>query len=700
MLEDRRDDLVPVLVEILLAKDAQELEQRSAAKAIRRVNPILGARILADKAQTPGLIALLKKQYSDVDELACLALAVSRTPGKAAPLVAELLKRPETEANVLAAATKALAAIGPAQGKEKLDPDLVARIVKGTHARSTGLREEMRISLQAHSAGLGSDAVAQVLSALALGQVPQEVDQWIIRQANGLDVSGNASDAASPSFVRLLALFHSGNKRFQGRLSPAAEQALKEHFWRFLKKHSVEILPPPEADVKTALLKFDLPWMTSAYLALDVLKNDAQFKDRQLNERTVDQLYQAWTVWWRAWARERALSGLASDMGLDADRVIDWPCLLNLYDCASDAVVKQRIKMLLDLSAIEEEQVSLYGTRAGRRLPFRETASGSGLESWKDVLQGENPHRLGETEAQGSGIVWTTSYQLPPPAILLRKLNRPEPDYAVANRDFAGGSVHAFVTPHYILASQFIKAGQSKEAPGTWQRLIFDDMNAVFCPLLTGERLHVQHQNVCISCWRGNESLQQTIEFTPELKVVERSGWLFLSNGPAFAGIHVKGGYQLGTADRKIPGRKDLSTITFKNAKAMVVLQAGDEHQFGSFEKFQDAVEKAPLQFTESSVKYTGPQAPAIEFFRDPSRPPSIEGMKDHRGTVYDSPYLQGPAGNQQVTVPLWALCGDVRFRNQSGQGRYEVRVRFATERERLPVVSVAARSAARQYLR
>ena len=258
-IEDRRDDLVPALVDILLAKGSQELELRSAAKAIRRVNPILGARILADKAQVPGLVALLNKRFSDVDELACLALAECNAPAEdAVALVAAILKRPDAEANVLAAATRALTAVGPAQGAGKLDPEVIARIVKGTHEKSAGLREEMMISLQAQSTGLGGDAAATVLSALALGQVTEEVDQWIIRQAKGT----TTSDAASPNLVRLLALFHGGNKRFQGRLSPAAEQSLKDHFWSFLQDHGAEILPRPEADVKTALLKFDLPWMT------------------------------------------------------------------------------------------------------------------------------------------------------------------------------------------------------------------------------------------------------------------------------------------------------------------------------------------------------------------------------------------------------------------------------------------------------
>ena len=47
--------------------------------------------------------------------------------------------------------------------------------------------------------------------------------------------------------------------------------------------------------------------------------------------------------------------------GPSGDQVATWACLLNLYDCASDAVAKQRIKMLLDL-ARSKKQASLYGT--------------------------------------------------------------------------------------------------------------------------------------------------------------------------------------------------------------------------------------------------------------------------------------------------------------------------------------------------
>ena len=388
-------------------------------------------------------------------------------------------------------------------------------------------------------------------------------------------------------------------------------------------------------------------------------------------------------MWWRAWAKERALAGLSSEMGLGVDQVIDWPCLLNLYDCASDAVVKQRIKMLLDLSAIEEEQVSLYGIRAGRR--GKQDSVGCGLDPWKDVLQGEilrgsaNP---GPFSAASSGPQ-TTSFRPRPfsfassigpwrimpsriailPAAAFWPTSRRTTFSAArypgeGRRTEDGGRTKNPLSP-FRPASSVLR---SMEAPGNWHRLIFDDMNAVFFPFLTGDRQHVQYQNVYISCWAGSESAKQTIEFTPELKVVERSGWLFLTNGPAFAGIQIQGGYNLGTTDRKIPGRPSLSAITFKDAQALVVLQAGDVAKFGSFEKFQEAVVKAPLQFADASVKYSGPQAPAIEFFRDPAKTPSIEGKKDNPGMVYDSPYLQGRTGNHQVTVRFGSYAATYDF--------------------------------------
>lgn len=653
LMPDRADDLIPALVEVLLAKETQAPE--AVAKTILLVNSLYGARELARLAQVPDLVRLLKKagflekEIPEVQELACLALAERGAGAKDAfPSLTELLKKPKTEVNVLAAAARAVNAIGPKDSAYRLAPDLIPRIVQGTHEKSKLLRDEGVSDLM--RVGLNGDTFEAILAMLTLDVDADEANEWIIHHAN----ASNSWNLAGPNLVRVLALFHSRSKLGPRRLTPAAEGALKAHLWRYLQQSlsgkAPAILPRPLADVSAVLPIDHLPWVTSAYLALDVLKDDPEYKDRKFQGRSPGKYFQDWTPWWREWAKYRALNGLWSEMGFTNHQTFIWPSLLNIVDLASDPIVKQRFRMLLDLTMIEEEQISIQGVRSGKR--GKPNAVGSNLDPWKDLLFGEDPRRFAEANINYRGIYWTTTYKLPPAALLLRKLNRPESHYAIANHHFFGGTVFAFAGPHYILGAQISQKKGSMEFPGAWHRLVFDDQNAILFPLPQGNRQHVQHRNVYITRFTGGD--HPAIDFTAALKTVEKGDWLFVSNGPAFAGIYCDGGYRLERSGRKEQGRQNCDSLFPKAPQSIILLHAGDVPTFASFEKFQEAILKAPLATTEASLRYTGPDLPAIEFFREPAKAPLIAGApQPFRSTTktYDSPYLVGEVGQTRITV-------------------------------------------------
>ncbi len=668
LMPDRADDLIPVLVEVLLAKETQDPE--AIAKTILRVNTSYGARELARQAQVPELIRLakkagfLEKTIPEIQELTSLALAERGiAAGEALASLTELLKNPRTEVNVLAAAARAVHAIGPKDSADGMDPKLRHRIVQGTHERSKLLREEGMSDLL--RVGGKGETFETILAQLFMDVETDEANEWIIYHANAT----NSWNLAGPNLIRVLALFHSRSKLGPRRLTPAAEEALKAHLWRYLHQplsgKVAGIAPRPLAEVSAVLPIDNLAWLISAYLALDVLKDDPEYRDRMIQGRLLGNYFQDWTLWWREWAKHRALHGLWSEMGFMSHQTFIWPNLLNMVDLASDPLVKQRFRMLLDLTMIEEEQISIQGARAGRRGKKNEV--GSNLDPWKDLLFGEDPRRLADANINYRGIYWTTSYKLPPAAILLRKLNRPESHYAITNHHFHGGTVFAFAGPHFILGSQFSQAKGSMEFPGSWHRLVFDDQNAILFPLAHGSRHHVQHRNVCITRFAGND--QPAIEFTAALRIVEKDGWIFASNGPAFAGIYFDGGYRLERLGRKELGRQICDAVFPKALQSIIVLQAGDVPTFGSFEKFQDAILKASLAVTEASVRYTGPNVPAIEFFRNSAKASLIAGMPQpfrSTKTTYDSPYLHGEVGQTQVTVRVGKYSAVYDFENSA----------------------------------
>ena len=264
-------------------------------------------------------------------------------------------------------------------------------------------------------------------------------------------------------------------------------------------------------------------------------------------------------------------------------------------------------------------------------------------------LAGRKSARIGEVGTELGGIVWTTSYQLPPVAILLRKLNRSAPYFAVTDRDLAGGNVCVYATPHYILASRVAKTQRSMESPGNWQRLVFDDMNAVFFPLAAGQRLHIQHRTVCISCWIGGEDTKQTIEFTSQLKV---AGTIRLAVPEQWSRLRRhshSGRLSSGHAEKKNSGPAKTSDDHFQGCAPLVVLQAGDVHKFGSFEQFQEARREAPCNLPMVGQLHRA-QAPGIEFLRPGKKAVDRRRPGQSRHGVRQ-PLSAMPRGDHQVTV-------------------------------------------------
>ncbi len=642
---ERADDLIPFLVEAMLAKEPGEW----IGRAILRVNPVLGSRQLARQAKPGILVALLQSPIVENRLLACMAIKEHGGPVDGAlPLLAEIVKNPRSDAGLLAAAVRALHVAGAMDVASQFSPELIARLVKGTHEKSKRLREEI---LSDQPASWKGASMESILAALYIGEFTGEANEWIVHHAN----SQNTLGWGSPNFVRVLCLFHSGSKRFPRRLSPNAEIALKDHFWRYLHEQGIgrgHGLHPLPADVKATLPVDRLVWVASAYLALDVLKDDPVYSDRLIQGRPIRELYDDWTLWWRDWAKHRASHGLWSEMGLASHQFLIWPCMLNMIDCASDPIVKQRCKMLLDITVIEEEQISIQGTRTGRR--GKKTGLGCGIDQWKDLLFGELPRRFGEECAGFNGIIWTTSYEMPTAAILLRKLDRPVAHYSIWNQNYFNGSVFGYASPHYVLASQLSQPAGSMEFPGTWHRLVFDDMNAIFFPHFVGSRRHFQYKNVYVMQSLRGGGERQTIELTANLKVTERGGWCFVSNGPAFAAIYVVGGYDLEKEPRKELGPQRFRSLATKDPQAAVLLHAGDALTFGSFEKFQAAILAAPLKISNESLQYTGPRLLALEFPFFLNKAPLVGGEPQvYRSTteVFDSPYLHAKVDSAQITV-------------------------------------------------
>lgn len=641
---DRPDQLLSALVDAYLAKDPEE----AIAQALLRINGIGGARELARKTPAATLLKHLQNDGEDVQILACLALGEQ---GKADDDViaglTEILKNPDASVGSIAAAARTLQSFDQ-KGAATISPDLVARLIKDSRAHSKRLRQQLMADLPP---SWKNDSFDALIAALVVGDFTETSNEWLIHHANA-NVPGEI--LAGPDLIRVLRLFHNGNSRFPRRLTPAAERALKDYFWRYMTESvpgsGPGLQPLPLADAKNPLPIERFTWLTSAYLALEMLKDDPAYKHRTIRGRPLAPLYAEWTEWWCEWTKLRPTLGLWSEMGQPAQRYQLWPCLLNMYDFAADPVLKKRIAMLLDLTFIEEEEFSLAGTRAGLR--GKTTGPGAGVDQWKDLLYGDTPRRLGEECGGHSGIVWTTDYEMPTAAILLRKLGRPTRAYSIANSSTTNGVAQAYVTPHYILATHVLP----NDFQGNWYRLVLDDMTAIQFPLTPGAHrpMHAQYQNATMTRLTSNEERADRIDFSVRLTTAERNGWFFASNGPAYVAIHIVGGYEIEKSDREESLAQRFDALAPKTPQANVVMQAGDARSFGSFAKFQEAILQAPLKTQPDRITYTGPGLPPLEFFARHDKNLLVSGAPQKirsDNATFESPYLQGTLGSPQITV-------------------------------------------------
>jgi hypothetical protein len=156
------------------------------------------------------------------------------------------------------------------------------------------------------------------------------------------------------------------------------------------------------------------------------------------------------------------------------------------------------------------------------------------------------------------------------------------------------------------------------------------------------------------------------------MRKVEEAGWIFASNGNAFAGVKfLDGRYQW---DKK----QALATpANFNKAtdKSRILLQAGDIASHGSFENFKTDVLASRLNVTPDKVDYQfGTAANHLEVTLYDAKAmnrftlPLINGKPvDLRPPqTYQSPYLNADFGSDRITVSVGPIKRVLDFSDEA----------------------------------
>ncbi len=529
---------------------------------------------------------------------------------------------------------------------------------------------------------------------------------------------------SATDYVRTLCLFHSMSTHYPGRLKPETEAAMKEALWLWVSGESkLKDVGPNEIFLLLGTENHDLNRRPSYYLVTALLQDDKTYRDRKLADgHTTAEHAAAYTAFYREWPRCRARSGLWVEVGSNTYQKYAWPALFNLYEFAPDPVVRHRFGLLLDLAFIEESQISVKGRRGGGR--SRADSGANAFESFKNLLYADEDQPAGSSHSR---VIETSGYQLPPEAILLSKwsLLKAEP-FVIRNRvlgeldaaksiDNAGQRLasdsalvnYAYRTSAYLLGSTLQNPGLAMLDPKTGSGmlkyagisrqkrfcgLLFDDPDShkisEIYPAVEhvggGRSQHsfwcVQHENILLlqriaSRSQGNFGSYNTgkigMHFEgADLEKVEEGGWIFVSNGKAFAGVKfLDGAYQW---DEK---RLEATPANFRGPgdTTRILLQAGDAVGCGSYARFRESVRANALQVTADKVSYRfGAQHVEMSRYNaaEPERfvLPRINGinLELRPENTYQSPYLNGKFGSDLITVTVGALT---RLLDFSGQG-------------------------------
>lgn len=500
-------------------------------------------------------------------------------------------------------------------------------------------------------------------------------------------------------YARTLCLFHSKSAHFPGRLAPETEAAMKEALWLWTSEGGkASRLADYGADDQFLLLgteNHDLNIRPVHHLLTSLLQDDPAYRDRKLADgHTTAEHAAAHSAFFREWPRSRAASGMWIEVGATGYQKYSWPALFNLHELSPDPVVRHRFGLLLDLALIEEEQISVNGRRGGGR--SRAYYTEGGFEPMKSMLYGEGG---GSTHSR---VLEASLYQAPPEAVLLHKRTFPvEKPFVMRNRvlgkiDDRGGEGHriakdsslvnyAYRTPHYLLGSTLQNPAYEYSGISKQNRvcgLLFENpaspaisqIHPVAEHTGGGRSQHsywsVQQENVLLVQRIANVGKELPGSYNTgklgmqfegaDLTKTEEDGWIFATNGKAFAAVKFLDG---GHVWNKAKTLANPANPAGRNDTTRILLHAGDIASHGSFEKFRQAIRSHPLEVTAGKVDYRF-GTNRIEVARYNARAPQSFTLPLINGkavdlqpeAVYESPFLKGKSGDDLFTVSVGPL--------------------------------------------
>ncbi len=509
------------------------------------------------------------------------------------------------------------------------------------------------------------------LCALHLDREVDEANRVVSAVTNlwPVDVSDKKEPEAYWAFSALIRIMLTHGASGTGRLAAQAETDLKALFWNYT---SLRSLPNPD---NTWLLdgseNHDLMRKSVHYLAATAYAADPAYRDRLFADgKTAANHRDRWSAYFRSYCEERARKGLFLEVASPIYQKYHLQCLVNLWDLSPDPEVRRLVEKLLHLLWADWAQDQLVGIRGGGK-----SRSYPGKYSRNGAIDGmTRAARLyfdmpGPASAGLPTVLMATSDYRPPKIVAEIAESRPKMAYtSLSRRPGAGRVVQdargygnqsavdpmrstlrvVRVTPDYVLGTSIFDpetAHVGVSAQNRWSGVIFPtgsdrriylgcgstrtDKPQTYDALITAQSGHVLVARKKRDAHKYNLTPYVVVPAALEDRQ-ERNGWLFVREGPAYAGIYVVGGYTW---------EEDRAVLV--DEWAPVLLAVGRQTDNKSFAAFQESLLGMTIKvgLDQTTFRCLGEE---LSVPRETDRLPLIDGVRPNLQPefTYRSPYI------------------------------------------------------------
>ena len=495
------------------------------------------------------------------------------------------------------------------------------------------------------------------------------------------------------TLCRIVEFYGREGSRRAGQLSPEAEDAALEMMWLWAKENSALAEAEWRESKTWRVLRSEnhhLQGFTTAWHFSKLLMREARYRDRKCDDgATAAEHYAAWTEYAREYLRERAGKSLFVEIANDGYNAESLKGIYNLYDFATDAELKRRAGLFLDLYWGTWAEEQLGGVRGGGKTRIYPTILSTMGLSGSIARLAWFYFGLGRpTPPHGSDYTMLTSDWRPPLVVVdlaLDPAGRGEyeirqwplglavpgyshpPEYRLRT-DFGGIFRYSWCTPEFILGtlmfeSQPLDAWTDISSQNRWQGVIFAaHPDARIVPQVRALSRNRAY-NTFWSVQRRGTLITQKLKGSKgagEMRVwiasaglrdrTESGGWLFVRAPGAFAAVRpAAGSYRWQDEGAGNRGQ----WLVPDDPWAPVIIEVARARDAAGYETFRQHVLAAPLRFQNGVLQYQGLGGDTFTFFADYSAPPKINGQTvDYQAPKsFDSPFIQSERDSGLVTI-------------------------------------------------